>query len=76
MNASGPLLALAVVGWSLLTLLVVAAAVAAVLARRSRRTAVTSTAVGLTVLALIVAALPPGRRTRRVRDGDHASARW
>jgi hypothetical protein len=58
-NASGPLLALAVVGWSLLTLLVVAAAVAAVLARRSRRTAVLSAAVGLTVLALIVAALPP-----------------
>ena len=59
MNASGPLLALAVGGWSLLTLLVVAAAVAAVLARRSRRTAVLSTTVGLTVLALIVAALPP-----------------
>ena len=59
MNASGPLLAIAVVGWSLLTVLVVAAALAAVLARRSRGTAVTATAVGLTVLALIVAALPP-----------------
>jgi hypothetical protein len=57
-NTPGPLLVVAVVGWSLLTLLVAAAAVAAVLAHRLRRPVVTATAVGLTIAALLVAALP------------------
>jgi hypothetical protein len=56
--AAGPFLVLAVVGWSLLTALVLAAAVAAVLAHRLHRGAVTATLTGLTIAALVVAALP------------------
>ena|SRR5579875_1668771 len=54
----GPLLVVAVVGWVLLSLLVVAAAVASVLAYRLRRGVLAVTAVALTVASLVVAALP------------------
>jgi hypothetical protein len=57
-DASGSLSAPVVVGWSLLTLLVLAAAVAAVLAHRLRRSVVLATTVALTIVALIAAALP------------------
>ena len=59
MNPAGGLLLLATVGWGLLTLLVAAAATAAVLAHRLRRPVVTATTIGLTIAALVVAALPP-----------------
>ena len=59
MNAAGSLLLLATVGWGLLTLLVAAAATAAVLAHRLRRPLITATTIGLTIAALVVAALPP-----------------
>jgi hypothetical protein len=50
--------ALAIVGWSLLLLLVVAAAVTAVLTWRRRSRAMTIATVALTIVALVVAALP------------------
>ncbi|MEA2484507.1 MAG: hypothetical protein QOC55_2454 [Thermoleophilaceae bacterium] len=59
MSVVGPLVLLVSVGWVIVTLLTVAAATFAVLAWRRPTTATTAATVGLTVVALLVAALLP-----------------